>query len=176
MPDDGGRIDNVIDLKKEDKKRVSPEAKGKKLSCPTRLVVDYPEIFNSPAWLSLTGIAPQLYILFLLRRRSTKMGKKGHQKNVITNGRELEFTYRDANEKYGITERRFHKAIDELVNKGLLDIVESGHGLYKQKTKYGISERWRKYGTSDFEEVPRPKGNHIGRRGWNVKKAQRENL
>lgn len=149
MPDDRGRFENVIDLKKDDKKKKS-----------SPIIVVEKEILKSKAWLGLGGVAPQVYLLFLTKRKIEPTGKKGHQRKVCTNGRELAFTYREAKENYGITQPRFRRAIDDLIDKGLIDVVRSAGGLFKEVTLYGISERWRKYGTPQFEETPRPKRSH----------------
>lgn len=117
------------------------------------------ELVESKAWRNLGGIAPQLYTLFLLRRQMVKSGKKGHERWQCTNSQELVFTYKEAKEKYEITERRFHRAIDELIDNGFLDVVKSASGLFKEVTLYGLSERWRKYGTPQFEKFSRIKRN-----------------
>lgn len=53
-------------------------------------------------------------------------------------------------------------AIDELVDKGLVDIVRQGAGTYKQTTLYGLSDRWMKWHPeithrrhNEFVEKPR---------------------
>lgn len=127
------------------------------------------ELIESKAWRNLTGIAPQLYTFFLLRRQMVKTGKRGHEKWQCANSQEITFTYSEAKEKYEITQRRFLTAIDELIEKGFLDVIESASGMFKKATVYGLSERWRQYGTPQFKKVSRPKGNHIGFRGCNLK-------
>ena len=143
----------------EDIPRKSKKASCKPIKPPIRLVVDFPEVFISKAWLELSGAAPHLYIIFLFKRKIGKMGKKGHQRNVCTNSQELVFTYVEARENLEITERRFHRAIDELIDKGLIDVVKSSSGLFKETTLYGLSDRWRKYGTPQFEKFSRIKRN-----------------
>jgi len=146
MPDDRGRIDNVIDLKK---KGTSPYTYLEK------------ELVKSPAWLSLSGISPQVYTIFLLKRTViTHKRKKGHERKECTNSQELIFTYSEAKENYGILQSRFRRAIDSLIENGFIDVVKSAGGLFKEVTLYGLSERWRKYGTPQFEEAPRPKRDH----------------
>lgn len=148
MPDqEGGQTGNIITLK-EKKKRASPN------------VVIEKKIFTSKAWLSLTGIAAQVLPLFLLKRQLAKTGKRGHEKWVCTNSQEIVFTYAEAKEKYGITQWRFQRAIDDLIDKGFLDIAKSAGGLFKETTLYALSDRWRVYGTPDFKETHRTKRNH----------------
>jgi len=107
--------------------------------------------------MSLGGVATQIYILFLFKRKMEKTGKRGHQRNICTNGRELVFTYREADQNFQITQRRFNRAIDELIDHGLIDIVESASGMFKEVTKYGLSDRWRLYDTPQFEKSSRKK-------------------
>ncbi len=148
MPDqEEGQAGNIITLKGK-KKRASPN------------VVIEKKVFTSKAWLSLTGIAAQVLPLFLLKRQLAKTGKRGHEKWVCTNGQELVFTYKEAREKYGITQWRFQRAIDDLIDKGFLDIAKSAGGLFKETTLYALSDRWREYGTSEFKEAFRQKRNH----------------
>ncbi|GEM_PF-2818549 len=109
------------------------------------------ELIRSQAWLTLKTFAPLLYPLFLARLKKELRGKGRSKKWVITNSQELVFPYREAEEKFRITQPRFTRAIDELVDHGFLDIVLHGNGVAKEATLYGISERWRKKGTPDFE-------------------------
>ena len=133
--------------------------KKKKHSSSDTITIDR-ALFKSNAWLSLTGVAPQVLTLFLLRRQMVQANrKKGRDNWVCANNGEIIFTYAEAKEKYGITERRFHQALDELIEHGFIDIATPANSLIKQPTKYSISERWRKYGTSDFEKVSRTKRN-----------------
>ena len=115
------------------------------------------DVINSKAFLSLKGMAAQVYLLFLARRKIVKTGKKGHEKSHCTNSQELEFTYLEAEHKFGITQRRFHKAIDTLIKTGFIDIVRPGGALFKQKTLYGLSDRWKDYGKAEFKESIRKK-------------------
>jgi hypothetical protein len=80
---------------------------------------------------------------------------------ILNNG-EIEFTYAEAKRKYGITAGRFRRTIDELVEKGFLDISETGMGLYKMATHYAISDRWRWWGTESFKSAKRPEPNIRG--------------
>jgi hypothetical protein len=122
-----------------------------------RPVVVDSEVITSRAWLSLTGIAPQVYALFLLRRRMEKQGRRGHEKWVCANNGEIIFTYREAETKYQISQPRFLRAIDNLVKLGFIDISSPGKAVAKVPTKYAISERWRDYGKPSFKKAGREK-------------------
>jgi hypothetical protein len=131
-------------------RQVTPTKKKK-----GHIIVVERDLLNSKAWLSLNGISPQVYLLFLCRRKMEKTGPRNNRKTVCTNSKELIFTYRDAENDFGITQPRFTKTIDMLITHGFLDIVEPGNGSTKTATTYGLSHRWEKYGTADFEPKPR---------------------
>ncbi len=102
-----------------------------------------------------------------------KGGRSGKERWDIINNGEIEFTYIEAKEKYGISYGAFRNAIDELREKGFIDIAATGMGVHKVKTLYSISDRWKLYGTPEYEPPkPRPKkpinrgfqkGNKLGR-------------
>jgi len=97
--------------------------------------------------------------IFMTKRRMIEVGRGGKEQWVIENNGEIEFTYEKAQREYGISYSAFGDAIDELREKGFLDIVESGGGVHKAKNLYSLSERWRLYGTPQYEKPkPRPKG------------------
>ena len=116
---------------------------------------------NSAVWLSLSGTAIKVYHLF---RCKCIIAKKNHRSNKrsesiidrIMNNGEIEFTYEEAEKQYGIARGRFLRAIDELIEKGFIDIAEPGGGVHKLKTLYAISERWRDYDTPSFRKMHRP--------------------
>ena len=105
--------------------------------------------------LSKTG--QNVFLIFLTKRQVAKVGRKGKEKTVIVNNGEIVFPYCEANKKYGIPASTFSKAIDQLIEFGLIDINHHGGGMVKDMTTYYISERWRDYGTPDFKEKTRPK-------------------
>lgn len=79
------------------------------------------------------------------------------------NNGHIEFTYQEAYQRFGIPKYSFTRAIDQLVNHGLIDIVSSKAGRRKNKSMYVISERWKQYGTPGFIEKSRHK-----RQSWMV--------
>ena len=110
----------------------------------------------------LSKTALQVYLLFrtkcVIDTHGARRCKRSLERIIVNNG-EIEFTYEEAKQKYGITASRFVRAIDELVEKGFLDIAETGMGVHKVKTLYAISDRWRDYGTPSFRQVKRPERN-----------------
>ena len=95
--------------------------------------------------------------------------KKGRSNDwIIENNGEIVFTYAEA-EKQGIGRREFRNAIDQLVDKGFLDITHQGSGGHKGDTsKYALSERWKDYGTKEFQPTRTPRKKDKNKwRGWN---------
>lgn len=118
-------------------------------------------VITSEAFLSLkTATACQVYLIFRSKCRLKRVQARPGSRDkvyIITNNGEIQFTYNEAFEKYGISSKRFTKAIDELVRVGLIDIAHSGFGLQKDVTLYAISDRWERFGTSEFEKARRTK-------------------
>ena len=137
----------------------------------SKIVIDA-DLVLSRAFLNLTGIAPQVLLLFLRRRRMVKLGRAGKERWVIENNGEIVFPYAEAENKFGITRPRFQRAIDQLVDHGFIDIAHSGGGMLKDVSKYTISARWQDYGTTKFIQKPRKKDT----RGLGFKKKKQSNI
>ena len=100
------------------------------------------EMLESEAYLSLKGFAPQLLTLILLKRQFKNHGRKNRQKRICINCDNLNITYTEFKNKYGITQPRMTRSIDQLLSKGFLSIVNPG-GAYKQdKAIYALSNNW----------------------------------
>lgn len=132
------------------------------------------QLINSKAFAELkTATAHKVLAIFFTKRQCEPNGIGRWKKWEIKNNGEIVFTYKEANEKLGISAKTFTKAIDELREKGFIDIASTGMGVHKVVTLYGISERWRLYKTPEYEPPkPRPKkpinrgfqkGNQYGR-------------
>ena len=66
------------------------------------------------------------------------------------NARDITFTEKEAKR---ITDwRTFRADYRELIERGFIDLIKRG-GFYKEKHIFGLSNRWRKYGTKDFVKV-----------------------
>jgi hypothetical protein len=118
-------------------------------------------VITSKAFLALkTACACKVYLIFLSKCRMEKtQARPMHREREwqITNNGEIQFTYAEAETKYGIPAGKFTRAIDELLRVGLIDITKTGLGLHKDVTLYAISERWKKFGTDEFVVKRRPK-------------------
>lgn len=130
------------------------------------------ELLESEAYRSLSRYAMLIYQDFLAKREMVPT--KRNRKTVwqINNNGEIIYPYAEAEEN-GFSRRQFRDGIDELQEKGLLDITHLGKGGRKPAngtgdvTTYWIDDRWQDYGTKDFRPPrnPRPKDNRKDR-GW----------
>lgn len=100
------------------------------------------EMFESRAFLALTGFAPQLLILVLGKRQFINHGRKGKQKRVCINCDKLNITYIELKDKYGISQPRMTRAIDQILAKGFLSIVNPGGTFRQDKAIYSLSTNW----------------------------------
>lgn len=92
---------------------------------------------------------------------------------IIRNNGEIVYPYSEAENK-GIARREFRNAIDELIEKGFLDITHQGSGGRSgDMTQYFLDVRWKNYGTPSFHPAKntRVKDNRGGR-GWTVYHAK----
>jgi len=141
------------------------------------IIVIERELLKSKPFRSLSGATKNVYFDFRMKCRVTtpkpRPGRKAER--VILNNGEIEYTYIEA-EKRGIPRSTFMNCIDELVTKGLIDIHHSGSGGRKgDKSLYGISDRWKSWGTPNFVKAERPKDTRQGRGFavyWNKRKAK----
>ena len=117
----------------------------------------------------------RIFYEFMLKRRFGQRTKgRKQQQNVILNNGHITFTYAEA-EKLGYSTPTFHRAIDKLIDAGLIDLTHQGQGgliaddgtVCGESSLYAISERWQDYGTKDFVKQKRDKDPRKGR-GWNV--------
>lgn len=140
----------------------------------SKVVVLEQRLLKSKAYRSLrTPTAYFVLGIFWTKRQIGKVGRKGKEQTVILNNGEITFTYKEAKEKYCISSGAFRDAIDELRDKGFIDIAATGMGVHKVTTFFSISDRWKLCGTPEYEPAkPRPKkpinrgfqkGNRYGR-------------
>lgn len=109
-------------------------------------------LLESKAYMALrTATAHKVLGIFLTKRQFEKVGRTGKKQWNIRNNSQIVFTYKEAELKYGIKAGAFKRAIVELTEKGFIDIASSGKGVHKVTNLYGISNRWKNYGTDDFE-------------------------
>jgi len=112
-----------------------------------------PDLIESDAFLNLSGGAAYRVLIRFYQKayRKKVKGKKGLKNTIITNQGEIIFTYSEAKE-LNVSSRTFRKVLHEIiVDKGFIDIAEQGIWYLKQSTKFSISNRWRKYGTPEYQ-------------------------
>jgi len=133
------------------------------------------ELLESKAYRSLSRVAMLVYQDFLSKRDMRAINRKRQaRKWVIANNGEIIYPYSEAEEN-GFSKDQFRKAIDELQEKGLIDIKHQGKGGRKPKkgmgdvSMYWIDDRWKEYGMDAFNppRKPRIKDKRKGR-GWAV--------
>jgi len=112
---------------------------------------------RSKAFRNLSRVSILVYLDFLRKRKRQEIkanaGRKGGW--ITANNGEIVYTYKEA-EGRGIGRRSFRNAIDELIEKGFIDIAHQGSGGRKgDVTLYSLSERWKDYGTDKFIEAPK---------------------
>ena len=134
------------------------------------------DILRSKAFRSLSKWSFLAYMDFLRKRQMEKVKNKNRSPEwVIKNNGDIVYPYLEAENK-GIGRREFRNAIDELIEKGFLDIAHQGSGGRSgDMTKYFIDDRWKGYGTPSFQSArnPRKKDSRKGK-GWAAFHANRK--
>ena len=116
------------------------------------------DILESDAYWHLTGAAPQVYMVFLMKRVLSDKAFGKDKARIIANNGEITYTFVEACKNHKIPKSTFLRARDQLIKVGLIEIAEDG-GCH-HTTKYAISNNWRNYPEQTFE---RPKsGNLVG--------------
>jgi len=116
------------------------------------------DIINSDAFWDLTGIAPQVYMVFLLKRRLSDKGFGKDKARIVANNGEITYTFVEACKNHKIPKSTFLRARDQLIKVGLIEIAVDG-GCH-HTTKYSISNNWRNYPKQTFERSK--SGNLVG--------------
>jgi len=92
---------------------------------------------ESNAFKDLSIYAKWLYMEFGCRFHGD------NRKNII-------LTYQEAKSIMAVN--TFIRARNQLIERGIIDVIKRG-GLEKQPMIYGLSDRWKKYGTKDFVKI-----------------------
>jgi len=95
------------------------------------------KLVNSEGFKGLKAHTKWLYVVFRLRYRGN-------------NPHEITFTQKEAKKIMRI--ETFRADYKTLIERGFIDLVKRG-GFYKEKHIFGLSNRWKKYGTKDFKKV-----------------------
>jgi hypothetical protein len=100
------------------------------------------DLFESPAFVALRGVAPQMLIYILGKRDFTKTDKT----RICVNEDQLKLSYIEL-EKLGITQPRATRGFNELLAKGFIKIEHHGGGCQKDQSIYSLSNQyllWKK--------------------------------
>ena len=116
------------------------------------------DILESDAYWDLTGIAPQVYMVFLMKRILSDKAFGKDKARIVANNGEITYTYLEALNNHWIPKSNFLRARDQLIKVGLIEIAEDG-GCHNT-TKYSISNNWRNYPEQTFERSK--SGNLVG--------------
>ena len=178
-PRAGGQAMKDLNAKKKEWLQFRRQASGGFVGLPNRLV-------DSKAFASLTtGASVKTLIWFWQKVKYGKRGKKRGKKSGtespigridrIENNGELSFTYQEAGWR-GMNAKRFSRALKDLHRLGFIDITRLGRGVKGEYTKYAISNRWQKYDTPDWEEIPFPVNFREGFREDAYRKKSKEKI
>ena len=118
-----------------------------------KTVVLEQRMLKSTAFLSLTGRSIPVLMLFMTKRQMEQDNSRRQRWNVANNGR-ITFTYVEAEESWQIPRATFMRALKSLEARGFIDVTFRGTGTKGSANRYALSQRWRKWGTSSFEEAP----------------------
>lgn len=91
-----------------------------------------------------------LYLLELLARRQMHHDKVTGDWIIRNNG-EIVFTYAEAMRKYGIHAPTHLNNLRRLHEVGFIDVSHYGGGMEGDCTRFSISQRWKRYGTPEFD-------------------------
>ncbi len=94
------------------------------------------------------------------RRKPGVESPIGRIDKIINNGK-ISFTYQVATWR-GMNHKRFARGLKELYRLGFIDVEHLGRGRRGDYTRFALSTRWQKYGTSDWIEIPFPENFHQG--------------
>jgi hypothetical protein len=95
------------------------------------------DLFESHAFIALGGVAPQILIYILGKRKFTGTGKT----KICLNGKGIKLTYIEL-KKLGITQPRATRGFDELLAKGFIKIEHHGGRCQKDQSVYSLSNQY----------------------------------
>lgn len=98
------------------------------------------DLFESPAFISLGGVAPQM-LIYLLGKRDFRQPNKNSKARTCVNEDNLTFSYIEL-KKLGITQPRGTRGFNDLLAKGFVTIKHHGGGCQKDQNVYALSNRW----------------------------------
>jgi len=143
--------------------------KTKKYEIKVNVWLEHEVIYSEP-YRRLSAKASWVFLRFL-QKRSWSYADKRKRKRIY-DGKGLVFTYTEANH-FKISTSHFLTIIKRLVELGFIDVDHQGGAYGKDYSQYNLSERWRKYGTPEFQEVIKKR---VLQGGLDVRSHQRAKL
>jgi len=131
------------------------------------------DLLHSKAYRDLT-YGPAIKVLNWFHEKvKVKVDKKkrGKDRYHVLNDGEIDFTYREADFR-GLSAQQFSKALRELHSFGFIEKKKPGSALKGDWTVFGLSERWKAYGTPDFLSPEFPKSVHWVNFGFGTKQKR----
>lgn len=146
--------------------------RAKKYRLKRKALIEH-EMMESKAFRSLNGTTMWILLRFF-QKRTWSETKIGGRKTKIYEDGGLTFTYPEAN-YFGISDTTFLRSIRVLVQCGFLDVEHRGGtmGQGRDYSRFKLSDRWRKWGTADFEERDFPRLRYPGVDVQSRKEAKR---
>lgn len=122
-----------------------------------------PDLLDSEAFRAISNSGSTIVTLIkcLQKRRWEKIKAKGKSKYISTDDGFI-FPYAEAADLKIAKKTQHWKNISRLIEVGFIDLLHQG-GWYRKHERvsdysvYRYSERWRKYGTSEFVNSNKPK-------------------
>ena len=100
------------------------------------------ELFESPAFIALSGVAPQM-LIYILGKRDFKQTNKSR---ICVNEDQIKLSYIELG-KLGITQPRATRGFNDLLAKGFIKLEHHGGGCQKDQNIYSLSNQyllWKK--------------------------------
>jgi len=137
-------------------------------------------MIDSEAFQALRSVhSVKVLIYFWQKAEYAKEKRKpGHESpignlNKIRNQGEMSFEYRIA-EYRGMRPDQFVIALRELFKYGFIDLPHHGRGVKGDYTKFSFSDRWKTFGSDNWQEIPFPDNDKVGFRSEEYKRRRRE--
>jgi len=131
---------------------------------PERPIYFTAKLLKSVAYSKLSAIEIRVLNEFYMKRKVKKMRNNGGReiRYIISNNGQIIFTCGWAKKNMDISKASFTRSIKKLILVGFIDLTYAGGGLQGDCNQYAISDRWKVFGTNEFEYTETPKKNSGG--------------
>lgn len=124
---------------------------------PTNAFYFPKDLIKSPVFKSLTKSSMLFYWELRLRCKVHRPHNKPARIKdwPIDNNGQIILTYQETKALFGFSNQTHVNSVDELFQKGLIDIPHAGGGLDGDATRYSISNRWHEWSKTNFKKLSR---------------------